>query len=277
MDFDSADCRRGPEDVTSKSMHVFFEDSEAPLSSRRKQAMSYGSEPWSTPWGWHEKSIARHSPFTLGSSSNKRVGSNVEKNQEGKEMDYGQREVPYWLDLASSSARLGSDHGLLHVPAYELNEAASGVDVHRLKDHVSSYRLLAQEISSISGYVLPEEGTLIRLVEHGIIHVDLRPGFDRTANILCSKESNEMHIIDWNSFMKFEAWKKPAPEGSKYIENEPSRRGALGFVFLQIIYTVRRNPGSRVRRGLLHRRHSGKGLGALGDKEKTAETLNADS
>jgi hypothetical protein len=85
------------------------------------------------------------------------------------------------------------------------------------------------------------QGTLVPLARQEIIHVDLRHGFDRTANILF--DGIRMLVIDWDSLMKFKDWEANPPTGEKYIESDvPSgrrdRTSALEYVFLQTVCIV---------------------------------------
>jgi hypothetical protein len=83
--------------------------------------------------------------------------------------------------------------------------------------------------------------TLFPLAMAGVIHTDLRHGFDRTANIMYCKEAKQMRIVDWDSLMEFSEWRRHGPRGRKYIEWHASplgsrdRPNAKEFVFLQVV------------------------------------------
>jgi hypothetical protein len=91
-------------------------------------------------------------------------------------------------------------------------------------------------------FVVLVQDTLIPLARRGIIHVDLRHGFDRTANMLFN--GTRMRIVDWDSLMKFKDWEANPPKGERYIKSKSTRPGsrartnALEYVFLQTVCIV---------------------------------------
>jgi hypothetical protein len=64
--------------------------------------------------------------------------------------------------------------------------------------------------------------TLIPLARSGIIHSDLRHGYDDTANILYHEETFELRIIDLNSLIQFKHWLKLPSRGRRNITINPT-------------------------------------------------------
>jgi hypothetical protein len=87
---------------------------------------------------------------------------------------------------------------------------------------------------ALSEFVL---GTLVTLADAGIIHADIRPGYDETANLFYS--GKEIRMIDLDGLVLFTTWRREglAIEHPKYIQlNElEGIHGALDFVYLQVI------------------------------------------
>jgi hypothetical protein len=80
--------------------------------------------------------------------------------------------------------------------------------------------------------------TLIPLAEAHIIHPDLRPGFNRTPNLLYNDEAGEMRIIDLDSLVSFYSWTGPMKD-SRYLTHTPysslpDLRTALEFLLYQV-------------------------------------------
>jgi hypothetical protein len=81
---------------------------------------------------------------------------------------------------------------------------------------------------------------LIPLAEADLIHVDLRPGFDATANILYCQSTSKMVLIDVDSLVTFDAWQKlcSRPVGSNLISarlNSVYPKSPLEYVLWQAI------------------------------------------
>ncbi len=88
-----------------------------------------------------------------------------------------------------------------------------------------------------SGFQKLVQGVLIPLAAIGIIHPDIRPGYDVTSNILYKLEENEsmnesstMKLIDYESLVRFAVWTAPSNDG-RYINSESL--DAVAFVWWQ--------------------------------------------
>jgi hypothetical protein len=84
---------------------------------------------------------------------------------------------------------------------------------------------------------------LIPLAENDVIHVDIRPGFEWTANLLFHPKDFKMLLIDADSLVLFEVWKELSKQvkGSKLITALPGSgkpKSALEFVLWQVIYVA---------------------------------------
>jgi hypothetical protein len=83
------------------------------------------------------------------------------------------------------------------------------------------------------------KGTLIPLAEAKVVHLDLRPGYNRTANILYNSAAGEMRVIDLDSLVLFGKWTDPVKH-KRYLNKAahpslPTLRTALEFLFLQVV------------------------------------------
>jgi hypothetical protein len=83
-------------------------------------------------------------------------------------------------------------------------------------------------------------GTLIPLAKVEVVHPDLRPGFNCTANLLYCDRTKEIRMIDLDSLVDFEVWGLNEPVNHRYI----SLKRNLGhrtvvtpmdFVFKQVV------------------------------------------
>jgi hypothetical protein len=84
---------------------------------------------------------------------------------------------------------------------------------------------------------------LIPLAEYDIIHVDIRPGFEWTANLLYRPTDSKMRLIDADSLARFDDWLKLSQnvKGSKLITARPGPddpQSSLEFVLWQVIYVA---------------------------------------
>jgi hypothetical protein len=69
----------------------------------------------------------------------------------------------------------------------------------------------------------------------GVIHPDIRPGYDLTANILLKDDSNgkkTMKLIDYESFVLFRDW--VAPNAARYMSKQDGK-DAITFVWWQCV------------------------------------------
>jgi hypothetical protein len=84
-------------------------------------------------------------------------------------------------------------------------------------------------------------GTLVTLADAAIVHADIRPGYDETANLFC--KDAEIRMIDLDSLCKLKGWQ--SKEGSlknypRYINTRELAKWvrinkSLAFVYLQVI------------------------------------------
>jgi hypothetical protein len=79
---------------------------------------------------------------------------------------------------------------------------------------------------------------LIPLAEARVVHLDLRPGYNCTANILYDSDAGEMRLIDLDSLILYENWSFPLRH-PRYLDkwvhpSLPSLRTALEFLFFQV-------------------------------------------
>jgi hypothetical protein len=84
------------------------------------------------------------------------------------------------------------------------------------------------------------QGTLIPLAEAAIIHPDLRPGFNCTANLLYHPGEEEIRMVDLDSLVEFALWGQSNPVGHRYISiarkaRQRKVRSALDFLFKQVV------------------------------------------
>jgi hypothetical protein len=88
-----------------------------------------------------------------------------------------------------------------------------------------------------AGFADPVENVLLPMAENGIIHPDIRPGFDVTSNILCKLEDNDtravIKLIDYESLILFKKWIAPSHDG-RYIARSSSLNATM-FVWWQSI------------------------------------------
>jgi hypothetical protein len=83
------------------------------------------------------------------------------------------------------------------------------------------------------------QGTLIPLAEADVIHPDLRPGHNRTANLMYSPTFGEIRIIDLDSLVLFPDW-VCSDLDDRYLTKTPHPalpeiQTALEFLFYQVI------------------------------------------
>jgi hypothetical protein len=82
--------------------------------------------------------------------------------------------------------------------------------------------------------------TLIPLANHWVVHVDLRPGHDRTANLLFrGGPAKKMVIIDLDSLVDFSEWRSlnhrlKHDDGLPCISDIASIKKPLEFVYWQV-------------------------------------------
>jgi hypothetical protein len=82
-------------------------------------------------------------------------------------------------------------------------------------------------------------GTLIPPAENGIIHLDLRPGFNSTANLLFCRSPYTMRMVDMDSLIPYRNWSRRVDK--RYLSKkrsrttDPKRDSALEYLFLKII------------------------------------------
>jgi hypothetical protein len=93
-------------------------------------------------------------------------------------------------------------------------------------------------------------GTLVVLADAGVIHADLRPGYDETANLFYNGE--EIRMIDLDSLVWFSVWRQEglAIDHPKYIQLKEldGIHVALDFVYLQVILVAEAWLGKLVNR-----------------------------
>ncbi len=84
------------------------------------------------------------------------------------------------------------------------------------------------------------KNVLLPMARMGIIHADIRPGFDETSNVLCKLEGEgtaemkaSLKLIDYESVVKISVWKAPVANGS-YIEKQLNW-SATTFVWWQCL------------------------------------------
>lgn len=81
---------------------------------------------------------------------------------------------------------------------------------------------------------------LIPLAEADVIHPDLRPGYNCTANLLYNRTAKEMRMIDLDSLVLFTTWSQSNPGDDRYIvDRSDGFQGELlsahDFVFKQVV------------------------------------------
>jgi hypothetical protein len=83
---------------------------------------------------------------------------------------------------------------------------------------------------------------LIPLAEADVIHPDLRPGYNCTANLLYNRKTKEIRMIDLDSLVLFTTWSQSNPGDDRYIvyrswpdEFQRKLMSALDFVFKQVV------------------------------------------
>jgi hypothetical protein len=84
---------------------------------------------------------------------------------------------------------------------------------------------------------------LLPLAEEDVVHVDIRPGFDVTANILHCQENSKMILIDVDSLVEFDKWMELSRSvvGSNLITAKPGPddpQSSLEYVLWQVIYVA---------------------------------------
>jgi hypothetical protein len=103
-----------------------------------------------------------------------------------------------------------------------------------------SAQLLTTAWDAFSAMVMD---VLIPLAEDNVIHVDIRPGFEWTANVLFHPKEPKMLLVDADSLVLFDVWKVLSKQvkGSKLITAKPGSdipKSALEFVLWQVIYVA---------------------------------------
>jgi hypothetical protein len=88
-----------------------------------------------------------------------------------------------------------------------------------------------------AGFADLVENVLLPMAKIGIIHPDIRPGFDVTSNMLCKLEDNDtravIKLIDYESLISFQYWIAPVNDG-RYVKPGPTWN-ATTFVWWQCI------------------------------------------
>lgn len=91
--------------------------------------------------------------------------------------------------------------------------------------------------TAFEGFV---QSTLIPLAAARVIHPDLRPGFNCTANLLYRQRKKEIRMVDLDSLVEFGVWGLNEPANRRYISLQRSRgqrtiKTPLDFVFKQVV------------------------------------------
>jgi hypothetical protein len=133
------------------------------------------------------------------------------------------------------------------------------------RDHLSVLWIAFEELV---------EKVLLPFANLGIIHPDIRPGYDITSNILCKVEGNQgriecatMQLIDYESLVQCNAWSDPPNGDDRYISREVEW-DAVTFVWWQclgvayswkerIIAKQLRQKGMTYLKGLVRKREEG--------------------
>jgi hypothetical protein len=96
-----------------------------------------------------------------------------------------------------------------------------------------------------NAFVAIVETTLIPLAEEEIIHMDIRPGYDHTANLLYQEKDGvgTIRMIDLESLISFSAWLRLNVSNKRYIPNKIDKgvakvASALEFVLRLVVCTA---------------------------------------
>jgi hypothetical protein len=100
--------------------------------------------------------------------------------------------------------------------------------------HVANKEQMCQAFESLV------KGTLLALALEDIIHADLRPGHDMTANVLYHPQKHVMRLIDLESLMDFEGGYNTLVGDERLVSYQngyPGKRisSALECVLLQVV------------------------------------------
>jgi hypothetical protein len=81
--------------------------------------------------------------------------------------------------------------------------------------------------------------TLVPLAQARIVHPDIRPGFDETANLLYHSEEGSMVMVDLDSLCSYRSWASRGSKNKRYIKVRELKGvealTALDFVYLQVV------------------------------------------
>jgi hypothetical protein len=81
--------------------------------------------------------------------------------------------------------------------------------------------------------------TLVPLAQARIVHPDIRPGFDETANLLYHSEEGSMVMVDLDSLCSYRSWASRGSKNKRYIKLRELKGvealTALDFVYLQVV------------------------------------------
>jgi hypothetical protein len=143
-----------------------------------------------------------------------------------------------FLELISGSLHavyvIPGQHGLVQLMPDLSHE---GFALLRPKD-LGSGSSLRKMCRAFIGLVV---NTLIPLALEGVVHADLRPGFDRTANIMYNKRAGTMRLIDMDSLLLFINWGPALTKEDKRILSKANGDASalistpLMFVLMQTV------------------------------------------